>query len=129
MNDEEYITGIARTVHEANRAWNIALNDQAPDSPWDVLPVWHKRQIIRRVLTVKRWIENEELDDTSLAILIHGSWVDEMKGRGWALGDVKDPTATPPTHTCLKHWKECPLEQQVKDTMAIGIVRNLLRAR
>jgi RyR domain len=107
------IEGIARIVHEANRAYNVSLDDPAPDQPWDALPGWHREQIARRVKLI---IEGSD------AAQIHQEWADEMMARGWKLGDVKNPCASPPTHTCLRPWSELPDWQRRKDIQAIAIV-------
>lgn len=109
-------SAIARTVHEANRAWNVHLADPAPDPPWDALPEWHQQMIIDRIILIRMGYG---------VTAIHEEWVEYMTGRGWQLGDVKDPASTPPTHPCLKSWSLLPREQQVKDILAIGIVKSL----
>jgi hypothetical protein len=117
MTEEELIDGCARAIHGANTGWNVALGDVAPDPPFDALPEWHKDWIRHRVQLIIDGYGPEAL---------HEDWVDEMKRRGWELGDIKNPTGNPPTHPCLKNWRQCPPEQQRKDTMAISIVKNLL---
>jgi hypothetical protein len=119
VTEEELIEGCARAIHGANTGWNVILEDRAPDPSYDALPPADVVFLHRRVLLI--------LDGYGPGA-IHEDWMEEMTGRGWALGDVKDPAATPPTHPCLKDWRECPPEQQVKDTMAIGIVQNLVGA-
>ena len=111
------IRDIARVVHAANWAYDISLNDPAPDPPLlDILPEAQQERIMHRVDLILEGFGPEA---------IHEEWVNEMLARGWELGDVKNPTANPPTHPCLRDWQLCPPEQQVKDTMAISIVRNL----
>ena len=129
MNDEKLIEGCARAIHGANTGWNIALHDPAPDAPYDALLPRQRDWILRRVQLI---MENmyKYPDDDDLARVIHQDWVDFMTapfpaGMEWALGEIKDPAATPPTHPCLKDWRDCPPEQQVKDLMAISIVRSL----
>ena len=111
------IRDIARVVHAANWAYDISLNDPAPDPPLlDILPEAQQERIIRRVELILEGYGPEA---------IHEVWVDEMLDRGWVLGNAKNPTVSPPTHPCLKDFRLCPPEQQVKDTMAISIARNL----
>lgn len=123
MRDNE-LTRIARAVHHANLGWNIALDDPAPDPGYDILEEWHKEFLLDRVRTIKD--ESVFLDDEDLARYIHQQWVDLMIARGWRLGTVKDPAASPPTHPCLQDYLKLPPEQQRKDRMAIAIVRSLL---
>jgi|SRR6185437_16105953 len=122
---ENRLVTIARAVHAANAGYNVGLDDPAPDpASFDILPGWHKQFILDRVRTIKDNLA--VLDDEDLAMFIHQQWVDLMIGRGWELGDRKDPAATPPTHTCLQDFRKLPPEQQKKDRMAIAIVRELL---
>lgn len=111
------VEGIARVVHEANRAYNVMLGDPAPDAPWDAIETWHRRSIIHRVIMFIKGYTPQE---------IHLEWVTEMKKRGWVLGEAKDPAATPPTHPCLKEWILCPEAQQKKEILAYSIVRSLI---
>lgn len=111
------VDGIARVVHEANRAYNVSLGDPAPDAPYDAIEDWHRRSIISRVIMMIKGYTNTQ---------IHQAWVDEMLERGWVLGEVKDPTATPPTHPCLQDLEHCSPEQQKKEILALGIVRALV---
>lgn len=121
---ENELTRIARAVHHANVGWNIGLEDPAPDPGFDILPDWHKQFIVDRVRTIKE--ESVFLNEEDLALYIHQQWVDLMIARGWRLGAVKDPAATPPTHPCLQDFRKLPPEQQKKDFMAIALVRSLL---
>lgn len=117
---------IARTVHHANLGWNIGLNDPAPEPGFDILQYWQQEFLLNRVELIEQNLG--VLDDEDLAIFIHQVWVDLMTGRGWKPGEKKDPAAAPPTHPCLRDWRELPEEQQVKDIMAIAVVRSLLKA-
>ena len=124
VNDEKLTEGCARAIHGANTGWNVALHDPAPDAPSDALPEPQRDWILRRVQLIRdyQWVYT---DDEDLARFIHQDWVDFMTARNWKQGKVKDPGAKPPTHPCLKDWRDCPPEQQVKDLMAISIVRSL----
>ena len=113
------IEDIARVVHEANRAYNVTVDDPAPDGPWDTLPGWHQESICHRVKLM--------IDGYGPAV-IHQAWVDEMLARGWQPGDVKDPAASPPVHTCLRPWSELPDWQQRKDVLAKAIAVTLSEA-
>lgn len=121
---ESELLRIARTLHHANVGWNIGLEDRAPDPGFDILPDWHKQFIVDRVRTIKE--ESVFLNEEDLAPYIHQQWVDLMIARGWRLGAVKDPAATPPTHPCLQDFRKLSLDQQKKDFMAIALVRSLL---
>lgn len=123
---ESELLRIARTLHHANVGWNIGLEDRAPDPGFDILPDWHKQFIVDRVRAIKTNLSI--LEDEELAWFIHQQWVDLMTSpqHGWKLGEKKDPAATPPTHPCLRDFRELPLEQQKKDRMAVALVRSLL---
>lgn len=111
--------GIARAVHGANCGWNAYLEDPAPDPPYDALPPEDREMITDRVKLVMDGYGPET---------IHDAWVDLMLSRGWRLGEKKNPAGNPPAHPCLRDWKELSPLQQVKDVMAVGIVRNLAAA-
>lgn len=135
MTEDEELEAVARTVHGANCEYNAGLKDPAPDPPWSALPRWHRDMVKARVQTIReafaissethsRDMMAEEI--AALAASIHRDWVDYMiTEKGWELGEKKDPSATPPTHPCLKNWYVLPLAQQRKDTMAIAITAAL----
>lgn len=108
--------GLARIVHEANRAYNVFLDDAVPDAPWDALPEWHKGMIVSRVHAI--------LGGWSAA-QIHDEWVDLMVLAGWSYGPVKDPFAK--THPCLRPWEDLPGFMRRKDELAIAVVKTFAR--
>jgi hypothetical protein len=111
--------GIARAVHGANCGWNAYLDDPAPDPTYDALSMEDREMILDRVKMVMEGYGPET---------IHDAWIDLMLSRGWNLGDRKNPAGSPPTHPCLKDWRDLPPVQQVKDSMAVAIVKNLAAA-
>lgn len=105
---------VARVVHESNRAYNVFLDDPAPDPPWDALPDWHRGMIISRVQAILGgWGAAE----------IHLDWVETMTALGWSYGPVKDPDRK--THPCLRRWEELPVWQRRKDELAVQVVWSL----
>jgi hypothetical protein len=121
---------IARIVHEANRAYNYGLNDLAPDPPFDILPGWQQQFVIDRVKLIRKLLQHLSGEGALevMASVIHQDWVTLLLSRGWELGYAKNPAGDPPTHPCLKGWELLPSEQQLKDTMAIAIVREFCPA-
>ncbi len=105
---------LARVVHEANRAYNVFLDDPVPDPPWDALPQWHKGMIIARVQAILGGWDPAD---------IHQDWVDTMSALGWSFGVVKDPDRM--THPAVRPWGELPVWQRRKDELAVMVVRAL----
>lgn len=107
MTDED----LARIVHSAHIAYNVILNDNAPDPPWDALTRRHREQVIRRVKSIREGHGPAQ---------IHQEWVDEMLAWGWTWGLVKNPVEK--THPALRPYDELPAWQQAKDRLAVRIV-------
>jgi hypothetical protein len=106
---------LARVIHEANRAWNVHLDDPAPDPPWDALPDWHKQMITERITQIRAGLTPAQ---------IHAEWITYLTADGWTWASAKDPGRK--THPCLRPYAELPGEQQVKDDLAVAIVTALL---
>ena len=108
---------IARTCHEANRAYCIAIGD-ASQLPWDDAPDWQRTSAINGVLF---HIENPGAKPSAS----HENWMAEKVAAGWVYGEFKDPDATPPTHPCLVEYDRLPIDQRAKDHIFGAIVAAL----
>lgn len=112
-----YINGmaavnLARTCHEANRAWCAYLGDDS-QLPWDEAPQWQRDSAVNGVRFV---VANPEAGPSAS----HDSWLSEKVADGWVYGEVKDPEAK--THPCIVAFDELSPEQQFKDILFRTIV-------
>lgn len=108
---------LARTTHEANRAW-CALNGDDSQAPWDEAPDWQKTSFRNGVVF---HLANPNATDSAS----HENWMIEKLEGGWTYGDVKDPEAK--THPCLVPFDQLPPAQQFKDRLFRTIVRSYVR--
>jgi len=53
----------------------------------------------------------------------HNSWLKEKEKDGWSYGKVKD--AEKKTHPCCIPYEELPLEDKIKDSLFISVVKDL----
>ncbi|MFA7347321.1 MAG: RyR domain-containing protein [Desulfurivibrionaceae bacterium] len=109
---DELVEACAKTCHEANRAYCLALGDDSQPA-WDDAPEWQKESAIKGVLF---HIDNPDAN----ASASHESWLANKREDGWVYGPVKDPEAK--THPCIVPFEELPKEQQAKDFIFRGIV-------
>jgi len=109
------IVNIAKIAHEVNRTYCIEIGDNSQPS-WENAPEWQKKSAISGV--------NYHLDNSnSKPEDSHNSWLKEKEEDGWSYGKVKD--AEKKTHPCYVPYEELPLEDKVKDSLFISIVKNL----
>lgn len=111
MTNETIIEACARTAHEANRAYCIALGDLSQPA-WDDAPDWQKSSARNGVLGALSGATPEQS---------HVSWLAEKEAAGWTYGPVKDPEAK--THPCFVPYALLPTSQQAKDAIFTTVVR------
>lgn len=102
---------IARTCHEANRAYCQAIGDNSQPS-WNDAPEWQKESARNGVLF---HLNGEHGPEAS-----HESWLAEKRADGWKYGPVKNPETK--EHPCFVPYSELPLEQKAKDYIFRAIV-------
>ena len=112
---EVTIVSIAQVAHETNRAYCQSIGDDSQRS-WEEAPGWQR---VSAINGVKFHVENP----TAPAFSSHQEWLNEKFADGWKYGEVKDPDKK--EHPCCVPYDELPIEQQVKDTLFIGVVRAL----
>lgn len=118
LRDEvEYM--IARTCHEANRAW-CEVNGDNSQVPWDDAEHWQKVSARDGVFFV---VENPEAGDSAL----HDQWMRDKLADGWTYGPEKN--AEHKTHPCLVPFEDLPHMQQAKDKLFRAIVHALWFSR
>ena len=106
---------IARTCHEANRAYCAAIGDHSQPE-WSVAPVW---QIESALVGVDFQISTPDAGPEAS----HNSWLSQKVADGWVYGDVKDAAAK--THPCMVPFDQLPREQQAKDYIFRAVVHAL----
>lgn len=102
---------IARTCHEANRAYCQAIGDNSQKS-WGESPEWQKESARNGVLFHLNGDHGPEAS--------HESWLAEKRADGWKYGPVKNPETK--EHPCFVPYSELPLEQKAKDYIFRAIV-------
>lgn len=108
------VEDVARTCHEANRAYCLALGDTSQPA-WDLAPAWQRQSAINGV-TFHLSGHHEPSES-------HEAWLAEKVAQGWVYGEVKD--AEKKTHPCCVPYDKLPKEQQAKDYIFAAIVKSL----
>ena len=114
--NEHQIEACARSAHEANRAYCIALGDDSQLS-WDAAPDWQRQSAMKGVLGVLAGNGPEAS---------HESWLREKTEQGWKYGPVKDPDKK--EHPCFVPYAELSAEQKMKDYVFVQVVRAMAHA-
>ncbi len=110
---------IASVVHEANRAYCLALGDTS-QLPWTAAPEWQRESAMKGVEGILEGrITRPEQS--------HESWLEEKQRTGWTYGPVKD--ADKKEHPCFVPYAELPAEQRLKDALFFAIVNVLAPAK
>jgi hypothetical protein len=106
------VNTIARSVHEAMRAYQTALREPVAP-PWDDAG----------------WMQDSSREAVELALgnptpgAQHAAWVRSKERDGWVYGPKKDEAAK--THPSLRPFEELPETERTKDALLIGIVQAL----
>jgi len=107
---------IAKTCHEANKAYCHALGDDSQPT-WSQAPEWQQKSAINGV----SFIASNPNASPSAS---HESWLAEKEADGWKYGPVKDPIKK--EHPCYVPYDQLPTEQKAKDYIFGAIARTLL---
>lgn len=111
----EEITAIARTVHEAVRAW-AAAHGQGAIPHWNSAPAWMRASSRESVQFV---LDHPDADDGAQ----HDQWMAQKKRDGWVYGAVRDDDKK--HHPMLVPFKDLPEFEKRKDTLLRAIVAAL----
>lgn len=109
---------IAMVAHETNRVYCEALGDTS-QKPFSAAPAW---QIDSAVAGVEFQMVNPKATPAES----HASWLARKEEEGWIYGPVKDVEKK--EHPCMLPYDALPLEQRVKDSLFIAVVRTLIDA-
>ena len=110
------VTQIARTCHEANRAYCASLGDDSQPS-WEDAPSWQQNSAINGVTF---HLDELKAGRTPRPQASHENWLAEKLADGWVYGEKKDPDSK--IHPCCVPYDKLPEEQKQKDYIFISIV-------
>ena len=112
----EKIILAARTAHEVNRLYCCALEDFSQPQ-WERAPKWQTDSAIHGVKAI---IENPNHPPSAS----HDAWLSEKQAAGWKYGPVKDPDKK--EHPCMVPYEDLPIDQRMKDTIFLAVVKGVL---
>lgn len=115
MAGDAHINLIAKTCHEANRAYCASIGDHS-QLPWSDAPEWQResaRSGVRHIMA------NPDAPPSAS----HENWLADRLRDGWKFGPVKD--ADKKEHPCFVPYDDLPQEQKSKDYIFGAIVRAL----
>jgi RyR domain len=115
VRDLNRILIVARTVHEAIRAYQVCLGEP-PSAAWDDAQEWERSATFAGV---KFRMENP----AAPASAQHEQWMQEKIASGWTLGPVKDPVKK--THPSLVPYRKLSETERRKDMLFAAVVRAL----
>ena len=107
------IEKIAEVAHETNRAYCESIGDNSQLS-WASAAEWQRESSIKGV---KFSIDNPDAPASAQ----HEAWLEDKYAEGWKYGKVKSEGKK--EHPCCVPYDELPIEQRVKDSLFIGVVR------
>lgn len=115
MNEyaQDYLEGIARICHEANRAYCLSIGDNS-QLAWTDAPEWQRTSAVNGVLFALR-------NPGAPPSASHESWLAEKQATGWKYGPIKDPEKK--EHPCFVPYEQLPLEQRRKDHLFQAVAR------
>lgn len=105
------IVAIAAACHTANRAYDMALDDNS-QIPWWELNEETLDSVIDGVCNALNGATPEQS---------HANWMEFKRFHGWCYGPVKDPEIR--THPCMVSYAALPEEQKRKDHIFVEMVR------
>jgi hypothetical protein len=116
MEKEWTAEGIARIAWEANRALQIADDEDWPDEPWDGAPEWRKNITVGTVVLVRGgYISAEQA---------HEHWAHSMKLMGWTWSHEKNLERK--KHPSLVPWDELTPRAQLGQRLLVLITQQVM---
>lgn len=117
MVDKPHLELIARVVHEAIRAYQTALGEDAAAS-WEDAELWLKHLTLSGV-------EFRANNPAAPIAALHDRWALELRQNGWNYGAVKDTHLK--THPSLVPFEQLSQSERRKDVLFGSIVDALTR--
>jgi hypothetical protein len=114
VRGEDAVEFAARSAHEVNRAYCLALGDTS-QVPWHEAPANIQESARDGVRYVLEHPDSTPADQ-------HANWLEFKQRDGWKWGPVKD--AERKTHPCFVRYDDLPEAQRAKDAL-FGIVVRL----
>jgi hypothetical protein len=109
------LNDIARTVHQANKAYCESLGDFS-QKDWEDAADWQRDSAIDGV---RKYLDGSALTAEDQ----HQSWVDFKVAGGWVYGPTKSEGFK--THPCIVPYDQLPPEQKRKDYLFRAVVKSL----
>jgi hypothetical protein len=106
----------AKAAHEVNREYCISLGDVSQPK-WEDAPGWQKDSAIHGVEAI---VQNPNQPPSAS----HDNWLAEKQAAGWKCGPVKDPDKK--EHPCIVPYNDLPVDQRMKDTIFLAVVKGVL---
>jgi len=106
----------AKAAHEVNRIYCLALGDDSQPL-WGDAPTWQKDSAIHGVEAIVKNPNNPP--STS-----HDNWMAEKTKSGWKYGPTKNPAKK--EHPCMVPYDDLPVDQRMKDTIFMAVVKGVL---
>jgi len=116
MKTRKMVEKAAKAAHEVNRAYCIALGDKSQPK-WEDAPTWQIDSAIQGVIAI---LENPYGSEWS----IHANWLREKEKSGWKWGPIKDPDKK--EHPCMVPYEDLPVDQWMKGTIFLAVVKGVL---
>lgn len=116
------LLAIAKTCHEANRAYCSTIGDNSQPS-WEDAPEWQRDSAVNGVKA--HWGALSSGSDLSPSHS-HELWLEQKRAEGWTYGPTKNPETK--EHPCFVPYEALPVEQRVKDYVFGGIVKSFFDA-
>lgn len=109
------IEAIARTCHEANRAYCRSIGDTS-HRPWDELSEEIRESVYAGV---KHALDNPGLSGEQS----HQKWLEQKYAAGWVYGSTKDDVQK--THPCMQPYHMLPVSERRKDFLFLAVINAL----
>jgi len=114
--DKERVIRAARTAHEVNRIYCMALGDDSQPE-WEDAPAWQKESAFNGAKAI---LANPDQPPRAS----HDNWLKEKIETGWKYGPIKDPDKK--EHPCIVDYYKLPVDQRRKDTLFTLVVKAVL---